>query len=184
MPNVRVSWLFQCVLWKQSLLSTEKVKASTNETESREQLLICQVFHVQTCIYLLRQFTQDDDDLPFEHHRDRRHIQFLGSCKYFLCCWFPHTHTQTRTHIYAPFWFWFTLIALCIFVFYHSHAGRQNNSLNRWNLICDCNGLCQGDSWETHESALNPQDHHFSNLCITIKSILNLSDHPVPWCST
>lgn len=58
------------------------------------------------------------------------------------------TRTHKHTHIYAPFWFSFTLIALCIFVFYNFHAGHQDNSLNRWNLICDCSGLCQGDSWE------------------------------------
>lgn len=62
---IRVMTFGVCAWCFRSLLSTENVKARANQTESREQLVICQVFHKQTCIYLLTRFTLEVN-LPFE----------------------------------------------------------------------------------------------------------------------
>lgn len=56
-----------CALKDKVYLALRKVRASANQAESREQLLNCQVFHRQTCVYTHTQCTLEVN-LPLEQH--------------------------------------------------------------------------------------------------------------------
>ncbi len=118
-----------CVLPKQSLLSIEKVKAGANQTESREQLLICQVFHKQTCIYLLTRFRLEVN-LPFEQQEIiieidtiYNHLFLLNICYVAACL----AHLPCCVFIYDK-------SPQCSFI-------PLLKVLNRITFICNCGGL-------------------------------------------